>query len=86
MCPEASVSPRIEAELKVSVCIEGLLFDDPEQERFERDKDTMRARARVLPEEIKRDTAAIRERFANPQARMFPVAITFLVPKKLAGG
>lgn len=25
-----------------------------------------------------------RERFANPQARMFPVAVTFLVPEKMA--
>ena len=70
----------IEAELKDPAYVQGLLFDDPEQERFERNKDAMRARAREIPEEIKRETAAIRERFADPQARMFPVAVTFLVP------
>lgn len=76
----------IEAELKDPAYIQPTLFDDPEQERFERNKDAMRARAKEIPEEIKRETAAIRARFADPQARMFPVAVTFLVPEKMAGG
>lgn len=77
----------IEAELKDPAYIQPMLagFDDPEQERFERNKDAMRARAREIPDEIERETAAIRARFADPQARMFPVAVTFLVPEKLAG-
>jgi len=29
------------------------------------------------------DTEAIRARFADPQPRMFPVAVTFLVPNRL---
>ena len=74
----------IEAELKRPEYIQQLIFSDPEQEQFERNKDAMRARVREIPEEIKRETAAIRARFANPQARMFPVAVTFLVPEKLA--
>jgi len=76
----------IEAELKDPAYIQPTLegFDDPEQERFERNKDAMRARVREIPEEIERETAAIRARFANPQARMFPVAVTFLVPEKMA--
>ena len=74
----------IEAELKDPIYIQGTLFDDPEQQRFERNKDAMRARIKEIPEEIKRETAAIRARFVNPQARMFPVAVTFLVPEKLS--
>lgn len=74
----------IERELNDPEYIQGLLFDDPEMERFERNKDAMRARVREIPDEIKRETEAIRARFANPQARMFPVAVTFLVPEKLA--
>ena len=74
----------IEAELKDPAYIQPLLFATEEQERFDRNKDSMRARAREIPEEIKRETAAIRARFANPQARMFPVAVTFLVPEKMA--
>jgi hypothetical protein len=76
----------IEKELNDPEYIQGLLFDDPEQERFERNKDAMRTRVKEIPEEIQRETSAIRERFANPQARMFPVAVTFLVPNKIAGG
>ena len=76
----------IEAELNDPAYIQASLFDDPELERFERNKDAMRARAKEIPEEIKRETEAIRARFADPQARMFPVAVTFLVPEKMAGG
>ena len=65
--------------------VQALLFDDPERDQFERNKDSMRSRAKEIPDEIEHETAAIRARFANPQARMFPVAVTFLVPEKLAG-
>jgi len=76
----------IEAELKDAAYIQPLLagFDDPEQERYERNKDAMRARVKEIPDEIRHETEAIRERFADPQARMFPVAVTFLVPEKMA--
>jgi superfamily II DNA/RNA helicase len=74
----------IEAELKDPAYVQGTLFDDPEKERFERNKDAMRARAKEIPEEIKRETAAIKSRFADPQARMFPVAVTFLIPESMA--
>jgi hypothetical protein len=76
----------IEAELKDPTYIQPMLFDDPEREHFERNKDAMRARVREIPEEIIREAAAIRKRFADPQARMFPVAVMFLVPEKMAGG
>ena len=75
----------IEAELKDPVYVQPLLFATEEQERFERNKEAMRARASEIPEEIQRETAAIRARFADPQARMFPVAVTFLIPEKMAG-
>jgi SNF2 family DNA or RNA helicase len=74
----------IEAELKDPAYIQGMLFDDPEKERFERNKDAMRARVREIPDEIKRETAAIKARFADPQARMFPVSVTFLIPESMA--
>jgi superfamily II DNA or RNA helicase len=73
----------IEAELKDPVYVQPLLFDDPEKERFERNKDSMRKRLMEIPEEIKRETESIKARFANPQARMFPVAVTFLIPERM---
>ena len=59
-------------------------MSSPEEEQFGRNKDAMRARAQEIPGEIERETEAIKARFANPQARMFPAAVTFLVPEKLA--
>ena len=74
----------IEAELKDPVYVQPLLFDDPEKERFERNKDSMRKRLVEITEEIKRETESIKARFADTQARMFPVAVTFLIPEKMA--
>jgi len=55
-----------------------------EQEQFERNVDALRRRIQEIPREIERETAAIQGRFADPQPRMFPVAVTFLVPERLA--
>jgi superfamily II DNA or RNA helicase len=57
-----------------------------EQQQFERNIEALRARVQAIPAEIERETAAIQARFADPQSRMFPVAVTFLVPEKLARG
>ena len=73
----------IETELDDPEYIQPMLFDDPEREQFERNKDFLRARAKEIPAEIERETAAIRARFADPQARMFPVAVTFSSLKSL---
>jgi len=59
-------------------------FNDLEREQFEQNTDNLRARIREIPQEIEQETKAIRARFANPQPRLFPVAVTFLVPEKLA--
>lgn len=59
-------------------------FAPVEKEQFERNVDSLRARLRAIPQEIEKETAAIKSRFADPEPRMFPVAVTFLVPEKLA--
>ena len=60
------------------------LFTDPEREQLERNKDFLRERVKQIPHEIERETAALQSRYENPQARTFPVAVSFLVPSKLA--
>ena len=65
------------------------LFQDwaeDERQQLERNLTALRARVREIPEEIKRETEGIKKRFADPQPRMFPVAVTFLVPERLAKG
>ena len=74
----------IESELHEPEYRQMELFSDPEKDQFERNKDFLRNRVTQIPQEIKRETEAIRERYLDPQARMFPVAVTFLVPQNMA--
>jgi len=76
----------IESELADPEYEQLSLFDEPEKDQFERNRDFLRARAKAIPDEIKRETAAIRSRYADPQPRMFPVAVTFLVPERMRKG
>jgi len=62
------------------------LFSTPEKEQFDRNADALRARLRAIPGEIEKETEAIKARFADPQPRMFPVAVTYLVPERMAKG
>ena len=59
---------------------------DEERHQLERNMTALRARVREIPGEIERETEAIKRRFADPQPRMFPVSVTFLVPERLARG
>ncbi len=59
------------------------LFSDPEREQFERNRDSLQARVNQIPSELEQETAAIRARYADPQARLFPVAVMFVVPEGL---
>jgi hypothetical protein len=69
--------------------VQQMVFDgwtDSEREQLERHMNALRARVREIPAEIEREAAAIKARFGDPQPRMFPVAVTFLVPERLARG
>jgi superfamily II DNA or RNA helicase len=76
----------IDAELDEPDYQQLALFADPEREQFERNREFLRTRSKAIPEEIALETEAIRSRYANPQPRMFPVAVTFLVPQRMARG
>lgn len=60
------------------------LWTDPEREQLEQNKSSLRARLETIPPEIEREAEAIRARCADPTPRLFPVAVTYLVPEKLA--
>jgi hypothetical protein len=59
-------------------------FSDTERDQLARNRDSLRTRLSQIPGEIVGETAAIRARYANPSPRLFPVAVTFLVPERLA--
>jgi hypothetical protein len=56
--------------------------DEPGQQQRERDLAALRRRLKEIPEEIDRESSYIRFRFASPSARLFPVAVTWLIPRK----
>ncbi len=78
---------NIAAELKRLDKPEQLaLFDNFKQDEFDqlnRNLAALRARLKQIPDEIEQEVALIEERYADPTPRLFPVAITFLVPERL---
>ena len=59
-------------------------FSTAEQEQFERNMSALAERAEQIDGEIVKEREAIRKRFADPQPRLFPVAVTYLVPERMA--
>ncbi len=74
----------IEAELEEPEQEQLALFTLEEREQLRRDLDALRRRLEAIPDEIERETAAIRRRYAEPEPRLLPAAVTFLVPDRLA--
>jgi superfamily II DNA or RNA helicase len=80
-------------ELEASILAELALLDQPEQLMFDFDRDeraqftrdieALRARVEAIPGEMDREEAALRARYEDQALRMFPAAITFLVPRRL---
>ncbi len=59
-------------------------FSQEEHQQYERDLSALEERASQIDSEIEQEIARIQRRFANPQPRLFPVAVTYLVPENLA--
>jgi superfamily II DNA or RNA helicase len=57
-------------------------WSDQEKQQRERDISSLRARLSELPAELVRETEHLRSRYRDPQPRLFPVAVTFLVPPR----
>lgn len=53
-----------------------------EKQQRERDLGGLRARLAEIPSELKQETEHLRARYRDPQPRLFPVAVTFLVPHR----
>jgi superfamily II DNA/RNA helicase/nucleoid DNA-binding protein len=59
-------------------------FSQDERQQYERNLSALEERASQIDEEIRQEVKRIQERFADPQPRLFPVAVTYLVPERLA--
>ena len=61
-----------------------LTFDFTVDEKAQRERDIVSLRHRLtqIPAEIEREIAHLRGRYRDPQSRLFPLAVTFLVPHR----
>ena len=57
---------------------------ESERDQLRKDNEALRSGCESIPEMREQETAALRRRYADPQARWFPAAITFLVPASIA--
>jgi hypothetical protein len=74
----------IEQELGRQPDVQLQLFSAPEREQLDRNRESLKERLLRIPIEIEREVEAIRKRYADPNPRLFPVAVMFLVPEKIA--
>ncbi|MEV7776680.1 DISARM system SNF2-like helicase DrmD [Kitasatospora sp. NPDC088351] len=63
-----------------------LLTLEPEREQLTKDHAELNARLTAIPGQRESEAAALRHRYADPVARRFPAAVTFLVPASLTVG
>jgi superfamily II DNA or RNA helicase len=62
--------------------ITGLELDAGDRRQVERDRAALRERLDAIPGEIEAEQAAIDHRYAEPTHRLFPAAVTLLVPSR----
>jgi superfamily II DNA or RNA helicase len=77
------LAQAIEKELAAPGYKQLELFSDNERNQLSRNVEALEARLAEIPAEIEAEQAVIRARYADPQPRLFPVAVSFLVPEKL---
>lgn len=58
-------------------------LDKAERSQVEHDLDALRARVAAIPDEIEAEVAEIQRRYSRRTVRLFPAALTFIVPRRL---
>jgi SNF2 family DNA or RNA helicase len=77
----AELAKSIKSQLKEPEHEQLALFTPDEREQLRRDIDALKRRLEEIPSDIERETRAIGERYADPEPRLFPAAVTFLIPE-----
>ena len=60
------------------------LWNSSERDQYNRNVQALRLRLKQIPEELEKEIESVNKRYADPQPRLFPVAVTFLVPERNA--
>jgi hypothetical protein len=56
-------------------------FSTSERDQLTRNLDALERRLNEIPDEIARETEAVKQRYATPTPRLFPAAVEFLIPQ-----
>ena len=75
---------RAELDTPEQAQLELELFSDSEKEQWQQNLSSLRERLAQIPTEIEREVAAIQARFDAPTWRLFPIAVSYVVPDKIA--
>jgi superfamily II DNA or RNA helicase len=78
---QESIQRELHARQDAQLSLPG--FSPSEREQYERDLNALRARLERIPDEIAQEQQAVMARYADLQPRLFPIAVTFLVPESL---
>lgn len=78
------LADSIKQELDEPEAIQLELFSNEERDQLHRNIDALRHRLAAIPDEINQEKAMIQKRFENPQLRMFPVGVMFVIPRSKA--
>jgi len=77
----AELGRSIEATLAEPEVEQLELFSGDERRQLERDIDELRRRLERIPADIEAEAKAITARFADPESRIFPAAISLIAPR-----
>lgn len=62
----------------------GLFTDRDDLEQVERDRLTLEHRLKSIPDELNQERAKIERKYGSPEPRLFPIAVTWFVPRSIA--
>ncbi len=81
----SELAKSIENELAKDAPVQLELWKDEEREQLRRDEEALRFRLRQIPGELENELKRIHAHYADPQPRMYPVAVIFVVPDQMRG-
>lgn len=76
----------IRKELHEPEYVQQSLWEPEEVQQLERNRSSLQTRLTEIPGEIEREKANLKARYREPRAHLFPVAVTFMVPRSLDSG
>ena len=79
--PARSISISVRLVSSSSLASSRIRLDAGDRRQVERDVQSLRARLDAIPREIAAEQDAIARRYAEPTHRLFPAAVTLLVPE-----